>query len=103
MSLIDLTGQVAIVTASTKGIGRGIVERKAEHGPRVVVSGRNQPHSSVGYLTPDRFTERWYERHRGASTGDRGQGQARFATLDPGRPLMRVARKPGRKNLPGLI
>lgn len=40
MSLFDLTGKVAVVTGSSKGIGRAIVERMAEHGAKVVVSSR---------------------------------------------------------------
>ena len=40
MSLFDLTGKVAVVTGSSKGIGRAISERMAEHGARVVVSSR---------------------------------------------------------------
>lgn len=43
MSLFDLTGKVAVVTGSSRGIGRAIVERLAEHGARVVVSSRKQP------------------------------------------------------------
>jgi len=40
MSLFDLTGKIAVVTGSTKGIGEAIVHRLAEHGAKVVVSSR---------------------------------------------------------------
>lgn len=39
-SLFDLSGQVAVITGSSRGIGRAIAERMAEHGARVVVSSR---------------------------------------------------------------
>ncbi len=42
MELFDLQGRVAIVTGSSRGIGRAIVERLAEHGARVVVSSRKR-------------------------------------------------------------
>jgi NAD(P)-dependent dehydrogenase (short-subunit alcohol dehydrogenase family) len=40
MSLFDLSGKVAIVTGSSRGIGRAIAVRLAEHGAKVVVSSR---------------------------------------------------------------
>lgn len=43
MSLFDLAGKVAVVTGSSRGIGRAIVERMAEHGAKVVVSSRKGP------------------------------------------------------------
>ena len=42
MSLFDLSGKIAVVTGATKGIGRGVIERLAEHGARVVASSRDQ-------------------------------------------------------------
>lgn len=42
MSLFDLTGKVAIVTGSSRGIGKASVFELAEHGANVVVSSRKQ-------------------------------------------------------------
>ncbi len=40
-SMFDLSGKVAIVTGSTKGIGKAIATALADHGAKVVVSSRD--------------------------------------------------------------
>ena len=40
MSLFDLSGKVAIITGSSRGIGKAIAERMAEQGAKVVISSR---------------------------------------------------------------
>ena len=42
MSLFDLSGKVAIITGSSRGIGRAIAIRMAEQGAKVVVSSRKE-------------------------------------------------------------
>jgi NAD(P)-dependent dehydrogenase (short-subunit alcohol dehydrogenase family) len=43
MNLFDLTGKVAIVTGSSRGIGQAIAEALADHGAKVVISSRKAP------------------------------------------------------------
>jgi hypothetical protein len=43
MSIFDLTGKTAVVTGSSKGIGRAIAEQMALFGANVVVSSRKGP------------------------------------------------------------
>jgi NAD(P)-dependent dehydrogenase (short-subunit alcohol dehydrogenase family) len=38
--LFDLTDKVAVITGSSRGIGRAIAERMAQHGAKVVISSR---------------------------------------------------------------
>ena len=38
--LFDLTGRVAVITGSSRGIGRAIAEALADAGARVVISSR---------------------------------------------------------------
>lgn len=42
MTLFDLSGKTAIITGSSRGIGKAIADRMAEHGARVVISSRKQ-------------------------------------------------------------
>lgn len=41
-NLFDLTGQVAVITGSSRGIGKAIARQMATHGAKVVISSRKQ-------------------------------------------------------------
>ncbi len=43
MKIFDLTGKTAVITGSSKGIGRAIAEQMALAGANVVVSSRKAP------------------------------------------------------------
>ena len=43
MSLFDLTGKVAVVTGSTKGIGKAIAEELSVHGAKVMIRPAKRP------------------------------------------------------------
>jgi len=56
MQLFDLTGKTAIITGSSRGIGRAIAERLAEHGANVVISSRKAgPCDEAAQEINDRF------------------------------------------------
>ena len=56
MTLFDMSGKVAVITGSTRGIGLAIAERMAEHGAKVVISSRKQDVcDSVTKAINDRF------------------------------------------------
>ena len=61
--LFDLTGKVALCTASTKGMGYAMAEALAEQGAKVVVSSRNQDASDAAAAS---INEKYGE---GAATG----------------------------------
>ncbi|MDK2760159.1 MAG: SDR family oxidoreductase [Sphingopyxis sp.] len=42
MSLFDMSGEVALITGSSRGIGRAIAEAMAQQGAKVVISSRKQ-------------------------------------------------------------
>ena len=42
MTMYDLTGKVAIITGSTRGIGNAIAKLMAKNGAAVVITGRKQ-------------------------------------------------------------
>ena len=48
---IDLSGQVALVTGGSRGVGRGISERLVDAGATVAVAGRTEPDSRPDGMT----------------------------------------------------
>ncbi len=52
MNQFDLTGKVAVITGSSRGIGRAIAEAMADHGARVVISSRKAEACAEAAWTP---------------------------------------------------
>jgi NAD(P)-dependent dehydrogenase (short-subunit alcohol dehydrogenase family) len=57
-NLFDMTGKVAIITGSTRGIGQAIAERFAQAGAKVVISSRKQDACDA---TAKELTEKGYQ------------------------------------------
>jgi NAD(P)-dependent dehydrogenase (short-subunit alcohol dehydrogenase family) len=56
MTLFDLTGKTALITGSTKGIGKAIAARLAEHGANVVISSRK---ADICEAVAQEINEKW--------------------------------------------
>jgi dehydrogenase/reductase SDR family protein 4 len=55
-----MKGKVAIITASSTGIGKGIAERLAKEGVKVIISSRDKKHIDE---TVKELTSKGYEAH----------------------------------------
>ena len=85
MSLFSLQGKVAVITGSSKGIGKAIAHRMAEQGAKIVISSRKaEPCAEVTADINEQFGAGTAIHQRARRAGrTQGQRQLRAGRLAP--------------------